>query len=191
MNLDKEDVEWLEKEYGEENFSIRNLALRLADIAALFNLQVNIFNSLDISLPVFSAKDTGGLEMAVKARLHYFHDKLGYRNSRSLFQKKIEQIQLAEMPSEKETISEAIFSVLQVKGGRVSDEKERKDFADRFEKLICETLGVSSYRMVEYDHSKFKPEEPNEASYDLWALFGIYGVFAGDISILMQIGSNE
>jgi hypothetical protein len=34
MNLDKEDVEWLEKEYGEENFSIRNLALRLADIAA-------------------------------------------------------------------------------------------------------------------------------------------------------------
>jgi hypothetical protein len=57
--------------------------------------------------------------------------------------------------------------------------------------MICEALGVSSYRMVEYDRSKFKPEEPNEASYDLWALFGVYGVFAGDISILMQIGSNE
>jgi putative component of toxin-antitoxin plasmid stabilization module len=72
--------------------------------------------------------------MAVKARFHYWHDKLGYRNSNSLIQKKIDRIQLAEVPSEKKTISEAIFSVLQIGDKPTLEEKERKDLAHRFEK---------------------------------------------------------
>lgn len=191
--LDCESRCTLRSEYQGESPEIIDLAEKLFLLSEQMMADVSAegIGSFDISLPVFHAGNTVDLREQLIKRFKHLRDDLGYKNSESIFARPIEKVELCPLSSNNRTISDCLLSCFRKFHSFEMNSQQAETIAKQYEQKILEILNNRKYVLIEFEPSKFEPNCANKASFDIWSLFGIYGIFAGDISILMQIGSNE